>query len=731
MTPFAEVGEGQVDWETTGNNINTTVSLVAGAMSEYIDIADADDFVTTFDNSRNPLWKTKASDVMGAIGNITGAIEIGGQINTMVDINSAMSRYDATIADLDNLANSPLFSLLSSEEQQAFMVGLNNFKDTRREVNGERVLANAVNGTKVAANAVLMIGGAVKKGMEKAGFQGAKWVDRVSGIGGIVNGAVECLTGQSEFEDVTLDTIKTNVDSMSNFYNIWYKRMVEKNKSNNDKTKEKQKKIDDENDKKKPDEDPTKDDDDDQSPPPDNTKPPTGPGGNGPLPSPDPGPGNPGNNKGPGPNPPGPDGEESGYNANHTHDPEGFAWSGTEDNRLAGVTAELWTADDESGANARLWTEAPDYDQINPIITSGDGYYQWFTPTGWWQVRLHKDGYSDAQSAWLPVLPIQLGVNLEMKNLGGGTTNPPRGGGGGSTAAAPKGQDPVTPPDESLTLPGGNTIITPEGQDPITNPDGSLTLPGGGTITTPGGTEITSPPGTVVGKDGQTLTLPNGSRGASISQGDKTASVDPGLTVKLTDNTVPTGGYDVYWTNPFSDVLESDWFYQDALYVYTHGLMAGTDADKYSPSISLTRGMIVTILYRHAGSPAVSALANPFSDAAGKYYTDAVKWAAANNIIAGVGGGYFEPETPVTRQDLAVILNRYAGFSGMKLPAARSYAAFNDDADIADYAKNAVQTLYGGGIVSGKGNNIFDPRGESTRAEVASMLHRFLEAAGK
>jgi hypothetical protein len=95
--------------------------------------------------------------------------------------------------------------------------------------------------------------------------------------------------------------------------------------------------------------------------------------------------------------------QQSDYNPNWTYDPEGFAWAGT--------------ADDESGANARFWSEADDYDQVNPQITGESGYYQWFTPTGWWQVRLSKDGYRGAQSAWLPVLPIQVGVNLEISSF--------------------------------------------------------------------------------------------------------------------------------------------------------------------------------------------------------------------------------------------------------------------------------------------------------------------------
>ncbi|MDR1159148.1 MAG: S-layer homology domain-containing protein [Syntrophomonadaceae bacterium] len=230
---------------------------------------------------------------------------------------------------------------------------------------------------------------------------------------------------------------------------------------------------------------------------------------------------------------------------------------------------------------------------------------------------------------------------------------------------------------------------------------------------------------------------PSGGGGGGDGGGDYSQPAEPETpaeaadTDTIDDESVPLAEPGAIWDNPFIDVKEGDWFYADVEYTHLRGLIMGTSGNTFSPVTSTTRGMIVTILYRHAGSPNVSALANPFSDAAGKYYTDAVKWGAANNIVVGVGGGRFEPEAPVTRQDLAVIVANYAKSAGLQFPVTLQYQTFTDESDIAEYAKNAVQTLYGGGIVSGKLNNIFDPLGESTRAEVASMLHRFLEAAGK
>jgi hypothetical protein len=105
-----------------------------------------------------------------------------------------------------------------------------------------------------------------------------------------------------------------------------------------------------------------------------------------------------------------------------------------------------------------------------------------------------------------------------------------------------------------------------------------------------------------------------------------------------------------------------------------------------------------------------------------------VEWAKQNGIVSGVGGNRFSPDAEITRQDLAVVITRYADFAEKQFPVTLQYAVFTDETDIAEYAKSAVQTLYCGGIVSGKPNNLFDPRGSATRAEVATVFHRFMEA---
>jgi hypothetical protein len=108
-----------------------------------------------------------------------------------------------------------------------------------------------------------------------------------------------------------------------------------------------------------------------------------------------------------------------------------------------------------------------------------------------------------------------------------------------------------------------------------------------------------------------------------------------------------------------------------------------------------------------------------------------VEWAAENGIISGIGNNKFAPDVNITRQDLAVILTRYAGFAGKQFPATRQFVTFADDEQIAGYAKNAVQTLYNGGIISGKPDNRFDPQGSAIRAETCAILHRFSDSLSR
>lgn len=183
------------------------------------------------------------------------------------------------------------------------------------------------------------------------------------------------------------------------------------------------------------------------------------------------------------------------------------------------------------------------------------------------------------------------------------------------------------------------------------------------------------------------------------------------------------------FVNPFADVSETDWYYDDVVYVYQNKLMNGTSSIEFSPYAFLNRAMIVTILYRHAGMPDMNESENPFDDVIdGSWYTDAIKWAAMNGIVTGYGNGNFGPDDNITRQDLAVIIMRYSKHTGLILPEISESAGFNDVTDIADYAKDAVEELSHAGIINGKNNNLFAPHDNATRAEVAAMIKRFIEA---
>jgi hypothetical protein len=267
----------------------------------------------------------------------------------------------------------------------------------------------------------------------------------------------------------------------------------------------------------------------------------------------------------------------------------------------------------------------------------------------------------------------------------------------------------------NAVIPGGSAV----------DKNGTITVGDGrAEIKLPGNTIVDVPQGATVTPDGK-AEIPKGSGGSSVTHSSGHTFSVPEDTVMIFDEDTPLGYY-VNTYNSFTDVKKDDWFCDDVIFVYTHGLMTGTAADKFSPNAHTTRGMIVTGLFRLA-APAKGANTTDFTDIPlGQYYSDAVAWAAENRLVGGVGGGRFAPDANITRQDLAVILTRYAEYKGVTLAAIREYAAFSDDSDISDYAKMAVEACYRAGIISGKPGNLFDPKGTATRAEVAAMLHRFI-----
>lgn len=177
---------------------------------------------------------------------------------------------------------------------------------------------------------------------------------------------------------------------------------------------------------------------------------------------------------------------------------------------------------------------------------------------------------------------------------------------------------------------------------------------------------------------------------------------------------------------PFADVSESDWFYGSVKYVYENGMMNGTGYTTFSPCLNTSRGMIMTVLYRLEGSPAVSG-GSGFTDvAAGQYYTDAIAWGSAHSIVLGYENNRFGPDDDVTREQLAAILYRYAQYKGYDVTAGGSgvITGYEDAETVSSYAVTPMKWAVGTGVINGSENRLL-PRNMATRGEAAAMFMRF------
>ena len=180
---------------------------------------------------------------------------------------------------------------------------------------------------------------------------------------------------------------------------------------------------------------------------------------------------------------------------------------------------------------------------------------------------------------------------------------------------------------------------------------------------------------------------------------------------------------------PFTDVSTSDWFYGAVKFVYENGLMDGVGDNRFAPNSATTRGMLVTILYRLEGEPAVTGEAG-FDDVGDTWYTDAVIWAAANDIVNGIGDNQFGPENTLTREQLVTMLYRYAQNKGYDVTASADLSGYPDADKIQSWAQEAMTWAVAEGIVEGMDGNL-NPAGSATRAQIATILMRFCEGVGK
>ena len=177
---------------------------------------------------------------------------------------------------------------------------------------------------------------------------------------------------------------------------------------------------------------------------------------------------------------------------------------------------------------------------------------------------------------------------------------------------------------------------------------------------------------------------------------------------------------------PFVDVHENDWFYDVVRYVYDKGLMTGTSDTEFSPNLTTTRGMIVSILNRLEGGPTAEAAG--FTDVAdGDWYADAVNWAASEGIVVGFEDDTFRPNDLITREQLAAIFCNYAEWKGMDISSRADLSNYNDAASVSSWAAETVQWAAAEGLISGMPGDLLAPQGSATRAQVAAILERFLE----
>lgn len=170
------------------------------------------------------------------------------------------------------------------------------------------------------------------------------------------------------------------------------------------------------------------------------------------------------------------------------------------------------------------------------------------------------------------------------------------------------------------------------------------------------------------------------------------------------------------------DVRGEDWFYHDVRYVHEKGLMEGTSGGAFSPNVSTTRAMIATLLWRLEGSPPWER-GTDFPDVKeGLWYAQAVRWAASTGVVKGYDDGSYGPDDVITREQLALMLYRYAKAP----PAAGSLSAFVDADAVSPWAKDAMAWAVEQGILTGRGGGYLDPCGHATRAETAAMFARYV-----
>ncbi|MDR1134921.1 MAG: S-layer homology domain-containing protein [Clostridiales Family XIII bacterium] len=404
-------------------------------------------------------------------------------------------------------------------------------------------------------------------------------------------------------------------------------------------------------------------------------------------------------------------------------DPAGYVYDAATRDLITGALVTLEKREDG------VWTRwaAENHNQHNPQVTDENGAYGWMVPKGEYRVVVEAEGYAtyrtdESSYGVINVPPPRDDVNIGLERPGITTSVGALAGGfvGEAYSAA-----------LAANLSGALTWSVADG-----------VLPAGLSLDAGSGRISGSP--TAVGTSNFKITVSNGSF----------TSEAKAFSIKIDRRTSGGGGYGGSSATPlaaspgaidtgeapdaptqggllFADMRADDWFYADVEYVVDKGIFTGTSETTFSPLLSITRGMMATVLGRIHGVDASAYTTSSFSDVpADQYYAPYVEWAKESGVVLGVGENKFEPDAGITRQDIAVMITRYAEFADKRYPETRKFNVFADSNEIGDYAKSAIDSLCNGNIINGVGDNMFNPRGLASRAEVSAILHRFMLAVG-
>lgn len=214
-----------------------------------------------------------------------------------------------------------------------------------------------------------------------------------------------------------------------------------------------------------------------------------------------------------------------------------------------------------------------------------------------------------------------------------------------------------------------------------------------------------------------------GSTTLKVNMAEAAAETEKLIEIEYGDTVVP-----LYENHPFTDV-GNDWFRESVLFAYNNDLMNGMDEKKFEPQTTCTRAMLVTILYRNAGEPFVIA-ASPFTDLKQNWYKNPINWAFEYEIVKGMTATTFAPDETVTREQIATILYRYAKYDNANVSQKKSLSSFPDGDKVSDWAKEAMEWAYASGLINGNSINgtvLLDPQGAATRAQIATILMRYVK----